>query len=95
MVREVTPTIYGLPGLPKWLDLPLVKRTAEKYGVTEEEAREHLRLNTVRELSTAKGENRGSSQENECRAEACLQSDRPALSKEPEDAPAVSEEDGW
>ncbi len=94
MVREVTPTIYGLPGLPKWLDLPLVKRTAEKYGVTEEEAREHLRLNTVRELEPCIRRDHGQ-KANEFRAEACLQSDRPALSKEPEDAPAVSEEDGW
>lgn len=48
--RDITPKVCGFPGLPKWLDLPLIKRTAERYSITEEEAREHLRLNTLCEL---------------------------------------------
>ena len=44
MVRDVTPEVHGFPGLPPWLDRPLVKRKAEEWGVTEDEARERLRL---------------------------------------------------
>lgn len=95
MVRDVTPTIYGFPGLPKWLDFPFIKRTAERYGITTEEAREHLRLNTLRELPTARGEIRGKTDTDESRAEACVQTNRTALSQEPQDAPEVSAEDGW
>ena len=93
--RDITPKIYGLPGLPKWLDLPFIKRTAEEYGITKEEAREHIRLNTLQELSTAIGENRGNRHENECRAEDCIQVDRESLSTEPKDAPESCVEDGW
>ena len=98
MVRDVNPKLYGFPGLPKWLDLPLIKRTATRYNITEEEAREHLRLNTLCELPTATGEIRGTEtviERNDTGAEACLRSDRGTLSKEPQDAPEVSPEDGW
>ena len=42
MVRDVTPVVRGFPGLPHWLDRPLVRRKAEEWGVTEDEARERL-----------------------------------------------------
>lgn len=92
MVRDVKPAIYGLPGLPKWLDLPFIKRIAEKYGITKEEAREHLRLNTLCEISMANGENHGT--KNESRTEACIRVNRQTLSQEPRDAPEVRPENG-
>ncbi|KKK97205.1 hypothetical protein LCGC14_2655080 [marine sediment metagenome] len=92
--RDVTPKVHGFPGLPPWLDLPLIKRIAKDYGVTEEEAREHLRLNTIRELEPCKRRDRGQTAD-ECRADACLSIDRDTLSKEPRDAPEISQEDGW
>ena len=93
--RDITPKIYGLPGLPKWLDRPFIKRTAEEYGITKEEAREHIRLNTLREIDPRhRGENLGQS-ENECRTEDCIQVDRESLSTEPKDAPESCMEDGW
>ena len=36
------PTVRGFPGLPPWLDFPLIKRKAEEWGVTEDEARKRL-----------------------------------------------------
>ncbi len=104
--RDVTPKIHGLPGLPKWLDRPLIKRTAEKYDISEEEAREHFRLNTLPELELvmAKGEIHDTSTKSECystcpsdecRTETCLFDDRETLSEEPQDAPEISPEDGW
>lgn len=95
MVRDVTPKIYGFPGLPKWLDFPFIKRTAERYGITTKKAREHLRLNTLRELPTAQGEIRGKTDTDESGTDSCIQVDRTELSKEPKDAPEVSPEDGW
>ena len=95
--RDINAKLYGFPGLPKWLDIPLIKRTAERYGITEEESRERLRLNTLCELSPAKGETRGTEtviERNEPGAEACLRSDRGALPQEPQDAPEVSPKDG-
>lgn len=83
----------GFPGLPPWLDRPLVKRMAEEYGVTEEEAREHLRLNTLKELEPYQRRDHGQTA-NECRADACIPVNRTTLSKEPKDAPPISAEDG-
>lgn len=94
MVRDVSPAIYGLPGLPHWLDIPYIKRTAERYSISEEEARERLRLNTIRELPTARGETRGKTDEDDAGTGACIPADRPALPQEPRDAPEVSPEDG-
>lgn len=37
------PTVRGFPGLPKWLDEPYIKRKAEEWRVTEDEARYILR----------------------------------------------------
>ncbi len=92
--RDITPKIYGLPGLPKWLDIPFIKRTAEEYGLTIEEARERIRLNTLPELEPCKRRDHGQAA-NECRAEDCIQVDRESLSTEPKDAPESCVEDGW
>ncbi len=95
-VRDVTPKVCGFPGLPAWMDLPLIKRTAKDYGVTTEEAREHLRLNTLREIEPvmANGEIHDE-RADECRADACLPDDRDTLSNEPQDAPPMGQGDGW
>ena len=92
--RDVTPKVCGFPGLPAWMDLPLIKRTAKDYGVTEEEAREHLRLNTIRELEPCQRRDHGQ-EADECRADACLSDDRDTLSNEPQDAPSMGQGDGW
>ncbi len=92
--RDIKPIVCGFPGLPKWLDRPLVKRTAEKYGITEEAAREHLRMNTLRELEPCKRREHGQAN-NECGTDNCIPIDRESLQKEPKDAPEISQEDGW
>ena len=43
MVRDVTPVVRGLPGLPRWLDGPYIKRLAAEWGVSYEEAQERIK----------------------------------------------------
>ena len=81
--RDVKPIVSGFPGLPKWLDLPHIKRVAKEYNITESEAREHLRLNTLSEI-----EKRNSF---ELRTETSISVDRKSFQSEPQDAPENSE----
>ncbi len=42
MVRDVTPVVHGLPGLPTWLDRPRLNRLSEEKGITIKQASELL-----------------------------------------------------
>ena len=42
MVRDVTPVVHGLPGLPEWLDRPKIKRVAAEHGITAGQASDML-----------------------------------------------------
>ncbi len=56
MVRDVTPVVRGLPGLPPWLDRPRLKIMAEEQGITIKQASDLLfaewRLAERRRLNT-------------------------------------------